>query len=264
MEYIYSTSIQNYEFLRSFDSDYPLYNITAYAILRDNNDLTLKTIYSGGKQLYNLTFDILVPTDTNEKIYLVGGFTGTSWNPQNALEISRVNDSYQLNVQFIANEGQTLAYKILEEQSYDYQANYSGNDIEDRNYTFTSVTVDEIEVTVETWRGVLVIYLEDTPGWGGRYKIHFWGDNIIETSNDTNWPHNLEFMEKISTSPDTYRKVLHLYNSRQLSNINFLFQQIDAGDAKTADLKYDSATGNYYKITGYENGMLVEASIYTG
>ncbi|WP_264230300.1 hypothetical protein [Acholeplasma laidlawii] len=264
IQYIPSNAKVNNEFLRSIESSDLLYKTTAYAVLKNRLDSTMTTIYSGNKQVYDLTFNFTVPTDTADTIYMVGGFTGTSWNPVNALAITKASDVYQKNIKFIAEPGEILSYKMIEYKSFDYEANYIGTDNSDRTYTFASNLSDTVNINVVSWRGVLDIYFGVYAEWSGVFRIHYWGTNVSNPSDGTNWPHNLPVLNKIASSPDVYKHTIHLFNSRDLTGIYLKFKETTGGNAESQNFLYDSSVGNYFKLTGWssEIGMVIEVTQY--
>ena len=193
IQYIPSNARVNNEFLRSIESSDLLYKTTAYAVLKNRLDSTMTTIYSGNKQVYDLTFNFTVPTDTADTIYMVGGFTGTSWNPVNALAITKASDVYQKNIKFIAEPGEILSYKMIEYKSFDYEANYIGTDNSDRTYTFASNLSDTVDIDVVSWRGIKRVYLSFNNDWGMFnnphvvMKVFYWdaydGKHYYEVTN---------------------------------------------------------------------------------
>ncbi|MFA7418007.1 MAG: hypothetical protein WCZ19_05630, partial [Acholeplasma sp.] len=239
--YVPSTAIANNEFLRSFTAESQLYNTTAYAILKNNTDSSLTTIYSDGKQLYDISFNLTVPVDTSNTIYLVGGFSGTSWNPLSAIEITNNNGLYVLDAQFIAKADEILTYKILEGKSYDFEANYSGTDNSDRTYTFTTQKVDSINLTVSSWRGIHRIYFRNDAGWPGPFTIGWWGDNT-----GTSWS---GLQSLVPLNEDVFYYDIFVLN-RSSFDYGFRF---DDGNS-SPDLQY-SPTLNYFILTGYTEGI---------
>lgn len=262
IQYIPSTSIVNNEFLRSFTDSSTLYNTTAYAKLRNNVDSSITTIYSNGLQEYNITFNVDAPNDTDDMIYLVGNFSSRFWSPDNGIEIIKENDIYQLELSVLAKVGDQLKFKVLEKTSYDFEANYTEQDNSDRMYVFTSQKEDVINVTVSSWRGIVEIYLENHANWDGTFRIHVWGSNIINLTDDRDWPNNLPILELISNDPDTYMFKIKLYDARNLEDINILFRQTGTEHGQSQNLLYDSTTGNYYQLTGWDEGWVFVISTY--